>query len=54
MNGKKPIKMGWLKLRTRKSKNHLSEFSEKSEENRIQGTDGGIGPTQEMGGCLFY
>lgn len=32
MDGKKPVEMDWLKLRTGKSSNSLSEFSEKSKE----------------------
>ena len=35
--------MCWLKLRTGKSSHGLSEFFEKSEENRVWGTNGRTG-----------
>lgn len=52
MDGVEPVEMDWLKLRTGKSSNSFSEFSEKSGENSIQGADGGVGLTQEEGECL--
>lgn len=36
-----------------KNSNSLSEFSEKSEENGIQGAGGETGLTKEEGECLF-
>ena len=42
MDGKEPVEVCWLKLRTGKNSHSISEFFEKSEETRVQGTDRGL------------